>query len=184
MPSPGDDRVMARWVIPEYENPVTALFVVVCALLPWEVARQTFGAGTVLHVRWPFFEWYQRVGIFSNVPTTRLLTPLAAYRTQVQDPLAPVVVAYGAWMALAVLVFLLLAFVVLLSFREERVVAVCRERVGRRPATVVGVGLVVAGAGFLAATVVLYVRGIQGVRLPVGSVFMLLFGGVLLTNDA
>jgi hypothetical protein len=175
---------MVRWVIPEYENPVASLFVVVCALLPWEVARQAAYGGTILHVRWPFFEWYQRVGILSPTPTTRLLTPLAAYRTQAPNAIAPVVAAYGAWMALGALVFLLLVFAVILSLREERVVAVCATRVGRRPATVVGAALVVAGIGFLAATVVLFLRGIQGIRLPVGSLFMLLFGAVLLTNDA
>jgi|GEM_PF-4244805 len=174
---------MARWVIPEYENPVASLFVVVCALLPWEVARQTAYGGTILHVRWPFFEWYQRVGILSPTPTTRLLTPLSAYQSQARGAISPVVAAYGVWMALAALVLLLLAFAIALSFREERVVTVCANRIDRRPAVVVGAGLVVAGVGFLAATVVLYLRGIQGVRIPVGSLFALLLGALLLSND-
>jgi len=174
---------MARWVIPEYENPVASLFVVVCALLPWEVARQTAYGGTILHVRWPFFEWYQRVGILSPTPTTRLLTPLSAYQSQARGAIAPVVAAYAVWGVLAVLLLLLLAFAVGLSFREERVATICRERVQRRPAVLIGAGLVTAGVGFLAATVVLYLRGIQGIRVPVGSLFALLLGALLLSND-
>jgi hypothetical protein len=173
-----------RWVIAEYENPLAVLFVVVAALLPWDVARATAmgGQAVLLYVRWPFLQWRRLAsgGAVSHVVTT----PVGAYGLQTQPGYtAPLAYGYLAWGAVAVLFGATLLFAVALYVREAPVKALCRRRLGTRPARVVGWALLLNGAGFLAVVALIQALGIAGLTLPIGALFMLGFGAVLLTND-
>lgn len=173
-----------RWVVAEYENPLAVLFVLVAALLPWDVARATAmgGEAVLLYVRWPAVQWRRLAA--GGATSNAVMTPVGAYGLQTQPGYtAPLAYGYLAWGAVAAVFGLTLLFAAALYAREARVEAACRRRLNARPARVVGWLLVLDGAGFLAVAALIQTLGIPGLTLPVGALFMLGFGAVLLTND-
>jgi uncharacterized protein (TIGR04206 family) len=175
---------MARWVIDEYENPLAAVFVAVSLLVPWSVSRLVVqGGATVLtYVRWPFVQW-RRLASGGGAETS-WMTPLDAYRFQTgANGPTPLADAYAVWGVAALLFGLTFLFTLALLADEERVEGATRRHLHRRPALVLGWLLVASGIVYLAATAGVFFLGAAGLTLPVGSLFMLLFGALLLTND-
>jgi hypothetical protein len=173
-----------RWVVAEYENPLAVLFVVVSAFLPWDVARATAmgGEAVLLYVRWPFLQWRRLAS--GGTASNAVMTPVGAYGIQTQpDYTAPLAYAYLAWGAVAAVFGVTLLFALALYVREDSLTGACRRHLGARPARVVGWLLLLSGGGFLAAVALIQSLGIPGLTLPIGALFMLGFGAVLLTND-
>ena len=173
-----------RWVVAEYENPLAVLFVAVSAFLPWDVARATAmgGQAVLLYVRWPFLQWRRLVS--GGTTSNAVMTPVGAYGLQTQAGYtAPLAYGYLAWGVVAAVFGVTLLFTLALYAREEPLTAACRRYLGARPARVVGWLLLLSGGGFLAVVALIQSLGIPGLTLPVGALFMLGFGAVLLTND-
>ncbi|WP_435097214.1 DUF7549 family protein [Halarchaeum sp. P4] len=169
---------MPRWTAPEYENPLAVLFVWVSALLPWEVAYATLSGPnvSVLFVRWPLFHLRRVTDLTSaGGSSTMVATSLGAYQYQGTTTMAT---GYLVWTVVSVVFLALLAFSVAFYLREEAVTA----RV-RRPARLVGATLLLTGIGYLVAAAAIYKTGFGGLHVPLGALFQLAFGAVLLTND-
>jgi len=174
---------MARWVIPEYENRLAAVFVVVSLLTPWSVSRLVVQGGSMVltYVRWPFVQW--RRAAVQGGAGSRWMTPLGAYEFQTTSAgPTPLADAYAVWGVAALCFALTLCLAVALLVDEEWVAERTARFFERRPGPVVGALLLLDGVVFLVATVGIYLRGADGITLPLGALFMLLFGAVLLTN--
>jgi len=163
------------WVRSEYAGELAVLSAWLAALVPWNVTYSPgVAGGSLLFVRFPFFQVRYTFG----VPFARgvdLRDPLSAVAFQSGQSLQ---VAYETWVAgagvLALAVLLSLAYYA----REESV----ERGLPVDPVRLMGGLLGLAGVVFLAANVLL-TRGFPGVPLPVGALFCLVFGGVLLTVD-
>ncbi|GGN17974.1 DUF7549 family protein [Halarchaeum nitratireducens] len=168
---------MPRWTAPEYENPLAVVFVWVSTLLPWEVAYATLpGPGvSLLFVRWPFFQLRRLADLTSPASELTFALSLNAYQFQTGTT---IYTGYLVWTVVSLASLCLLAFSLYFYVREDDVVA----RVDR-PARPVGAALCCTGLGYLATGYAIYATGFAGLHVPVGALFQLLFGALLLTND-
>ena len=163
------------WVRSEYAGELAVLSAWVCALIPWNVTYSpSVAGGSVLFVRFPFFQVRYAYGL-SLARAVRVSDPFSAAAFQSGQSIQ---LAYQAW-ALGALV---LAAAVALSLayyaREDAVEAGVVD-----PVRAMGVLLVAAGVVLAVATYLLAVRGFPGVPVPVGVLFLFLFGGVLLAVE-
>lgn len=168
---------MPRWTAAEYENPLAVLFVWVSALLPWEIAYATLSGPNVslLFVRWPFFQLRRLADLTSAASELSVALSLNAYQYQAGTTIRT---GYLVWTVVSLASLGLLAFSVYFYSREDAVLA----RLSR-PAPLVGAALCVTGLGYLGAGYAIYATGFGGIHVPVGALFQLLFGALLLTND-
>ncbi|GGM72141.1 hypothetical protein J2752_002327 [Halarchaeum rubridurum] len=168
---------MPRWTAPEYENPLAVVFVWVSTLLPWEVAYAALpGPGvSVLFVRWPFFHLRRVADLTGPASELSVALSLGAYQYQAGTTIRT---GYLVWTVVSLASLCLLAFSVYFYYREDAVLA----RLDR-PARLVGVALCVTGLSYLGAGYAIYTTGFGGLHVPVGALFQLLFGALLLTND-
>ena len=163
------------WVRSEYAGELAVLSAWVCALIPWNVTYSPdVAGGSVLFVRFPFFQIRYAYGL-----------PLAR-AVRVSDPLSAAAFQSGQSIQLAYRVWGLGAFVlaaaVALSvayYRREDAV----EAGPVDPVRAMGALLVAAGGVLAAATYLLATRGFPGLPIPVGVLFLFVFGGVLLAVD-
>jgi uncharacterized protein (TIGR04206 family) len=162
------------WVRSEYAGELAVLSTWLSAFIPWNVMLSSVAGGSVLFVRFPFVQVRYAYGV-PFAEGTVILDPLSAISFQAGNSIA---VAYQAWAVGAGVFALALAFSVVYYLAEERVEALPVD-----PVRVVGALLGVTGVVLAAATVLLFTRGFPGVPIPLGVVFFLLFGGVLLTID-
>ncbi|GAD53670.1 hypotheical protein [Halarchaeum acidiphilum MH1-52-1] len=168
---------MPRWTAPAYENPLAVLFVWVSTLLPWEVTYATLTGphASVLFVRWPFFQLRRLADLTSTASELTFATSFSAYRYQAGTTIHT---GYLVWTVVSAASLCLLAFSVYFYHRETVVL----ERV-ERPARLVGAALLLIGLGYLGAAYAIYTTGFSGIHVPVGALFQILFGALLLTND-
>jgi uncharacterized protein (TIGR04206 family) len=129
--------------------------------------------GSLLDVRFPFLQIRYAFGL----PISRavgLRDPITGFALTRGDPVG---VAYAAWVAASAVVALAVLLSVAYYAREERVEAAPVD-----PVRAMGALLLLSGVGLAAATALFFVR-FPGVTVPVGAVFVLLFGGVLLVVE-
>jgi uncharacterized protein (TIGR04206 family) len=163
------------WVRSEYAGELAVVVTWLAALIPWNVTYSSgISGGSVLFVRFPFFQVRYA---FGATPARRiaLTDPLSAIAFQQGQTIQ---VAYQAW-AVGAAVLAVGVVVATLYYRDE-------ERLEAGPADpvrVLGGILGLSGAVLAVATSLLFTRGFPGVPVPVGVVFLLIFGGLLLTVD-
>ncbi|MFW5918375.1 MAG: DUF7549 family protein, partial [Haloferacaceae archaeon] len=166
------------------------LFAWLSALLPWNVTYSTvpFGGGEVsaLFVRFPLFQvrflWGVNVddNVALSLPIPGWLVPgsldhLSALAIQQGQS---ILVAYQVWAVGAAVFAVALALSVAYYRREERVEALAVD-----PVRLMGGLLGLAGLVLAVATYLLYTRGLPGIPIPIGVLFLLLFSGLLLTVE-
>ncbi|MFB6091531.1 MAG: hypothetical protein ABEK02_00810 [Haloquadratum sp.] len=163
------------WVRAEYAGALAVVSTWLSALVPWNVTYSTgVTGGAVLFVRFPFFQVRYTFG----VPVAR--------RVSVADPLSAIAyqsgqtiqAAYYAWGVGAAILAVAVGVAVAYYLREETL-----ESGPVDPVRLLGALLSLSGLALAAATYLLVTRGFPGVPLPVGVVFLLAFGGVLLVVD-
>ncbi|MFC7098587.1 DUF7549 family protein [Halobaculum marinum] len=172
------------WVRSEYAGELAVLSTWVTALLPWNVFFGAVSGGSVLFVRFPFVQIRYAFGL-PFLRATSVSTPVTAYLLQRGTS---VQVAYGLWVAGALVFLVALAISVYYYREEERVEAWAID-----PVTLLGGLLVASAALFLVASVLFPERffglsfgvggGLPGVSLPVGALLQLALGGVLLRAE-
>ncbi|WP_136588726.1 DUF7549 family protein [Salinigranum halophilum] len=162
------------WVRSEYAGELAVLSTWLSAFIPWNVMRSSVAGGSVLFVRFPFLQVRYTYGV-PFAEGALLLDPLSAISFQAGNSIA---VAYQAWAAGAGVFAVAFVFSLAYYAGEERVEALPVD-----PVRVVGTLLTLTGIVLAVATYLLFTRGFPGVPIPVGVVFFLLFGGVLLTVD-
>jgi hypothetical protein len=159
------------WVRSEYAEELAVVTAWLSAFLPWNVTYSTLsGVGSVLFVRFPFFQVRYIFGI-SISEGVAVSTPLGALAYQEGQSIA---VAYAAWAVGAAVVAAAVALALLLYRYEDRVEAAID------PVRVMGALLSLAGVVLTGATWLLWTRGFPGLPIPVGVMFLYLFGGTLL----
>lgn len=168
---------MRVWVRSEYAPELAVLLAWLAALIPWNVTfSELSGVGSVAFVRFPLFQIRYTFGI-SFTRAVTVMNPYSAFRFQ-QRGGATLADAYAVWIAGAAAVVLALLLSAALYAAEPRVTAALG-------APVLGMGalLLLAGVAHAAATVLLYTRGPPGLPIPVGVVFQVAFGAVLIAAE-
>lgn len=165
---------MDVWVNSEYAGELAVLSAWLTALLPWSVSYvPQIAGGSLLDVRVPFFQIRYTFGLpFARAVSVR--DPVTGLSVTSGDPVG---VAYAAWLVGAALVALAVLLSVAYYVDEARVEAAPVD-----PVRAMGVLLVLGGVALAAATA-LFVLRFPGLTVPVGSVFVPLFGVVLLAVD-
>jgi hypothetical protein len=159
------------WVRSEYAGELAVVLAWLTALLPWNVTYATLsGVGSVLFVRFPFFQVRYVFGI-SISEAVAVMTPLGALSYQEGQSIA---VAYQAWTVGAAIVGAAVALSLALYLYEDRVEAAFDA------VRAMGALLSLAGVVLTVATWLLWTRGFPGLPIPVGVVLLYLFGGALL----
>lgn len=159
------------WVRSEYAGELAVVAAWLSAFLPWNITYSTLaGVGSVLFVRFPFFQ-VRYVSGLSISKAVAVTTPLGALAYQEGQSIA---VAYTAWAVGAAVVGAAVALSLGLYLYEARVEATIDA------VRVMGVLLSLAGVVLTVATWLLWTRGFPGLPIPVGVVLLYLFGGVLL----
>lgn len=166
------------WVRSEYAGELAVLSAWLAALLPWNVtyASTVEGlGGSVLFVRFPFAQ----IRYVFGVPLAERVTFSSAIGARdLVD--GPVVLGYDIWLAGAAILALALALSVAMYLDEKRV----EDVLPVDPPRLMGGLLGLAGIALVVATVILYQRAVfGGVPIPIGTLLVLVFAGLLLTVD-
>lgn len=174
------------WVRSEYAGELAVLSTWFSALIPWNVTfSPNVAGGTVLFVRFPLFQVRYTFGLSFAKGTLVGLpvpAPLADTGGFVVSAIAyqagqSIQAAYWVWAAGALVYAVALGLSVAYYLREERVEAGPIDPVSTLGGLLVLSGLVLGGA-----TVLLY--GVfPGVPIPLGILFMVGFGAVLLRAE-
>lgn len=163
---------MRVWVRSEYVDELAVVFAWLTPLIPWNVTFSDLGAaGSLLYVRFPLFQVLYAYGV-PLAEAVSVDSVVGAYHRQATTTLGT---AYVAWGVGAAVVAVAVLFAVAMYLELDAL-----ERLPVASATAVGALLVLAGVGHAAATVLLVTRGLPGVPVPLGVLFQLVFGGVLL----
>lgn len=163
------------WVRSEYAGELAVLSAWLCALIPWNVTYSpSVAGGRVLFVRFPFFQVRYALGLpFARA--VRVSDPLSAVAFQQGQSIQ---LAYRVWAFGAAVLAVAVALSVVYYAREDRVDASAVD-----PVRAMGVLLVATGVVLSVATYLLATRGFSGVPLPVGVVFLFVFGVLLLAVE-
>jgi uncharacterized protein (TIGR04206 family) len=153
-----------------YTGELAVLCTWVSALLPWSLSFASRGGIDVVIVRWPFFLFQFVFG--ATIPGER---PFQTVIGAVGFQSGATATAYTVWLVGAALFLAALALSIALYAREERIEAALPVS----PVRALGGLLLVSGLVLGAATAVLATRTAFG-AVPVGVVFLLAFGAVLL----
>jgi hypothetical protein len=163
------------WVRSEYAGELAVLLTWLSAFIPWNVSYASNATGqSLLFVRFPLLQ----VRYVFGIPLARgvvVSDPLSALAFQRGNPVAA---AYEVW-ALGAAVFAAALVVSVVYYRKES----WAESGPVDPVRLLGALLLGTGLVFAGATYLLLSRGFSGLPIPLGVVFLLLFGGVLLTVD-
>jgi len=163
------------WVRSEYAGELAVLSTWLNLLIPWNVTYSPdVAGGSLLFVRFPLLQVRYAFGVpFASA--IRLSDPLGAARFQAGQGLE---LAYQVWAVGAGVFALAVAVAIVYYLREETL-----ESGPVDPVRLLGGLLGATGVTFAAATYLLVARGFPGTPLPVGVVFLLVLGGVLLTVE-
>ncbi|MGQ4554673.1 DUF7549 family protein [Halobellus sp. GM3] len=163
------------WVRAEHAGALAVVSTWLAAFVPWNVTYSTgVSGGSVLFVRFPFVQVRYAFG----VPLARRVTvsdPLSATAFQAGQTIEA---AYRVWTVGAALLAVAVVVSVLYYRYEERL-----EGGPVDPVRLLGGLLTLSGVVLAVATYLLATRGFPGVPLPIGVVFLFVFGGVLLTVE-
>jgi hypothetical protein len=160
------------WVRSEYAGELAVVAAWFSALIPWNVTFSSgIAGGSFLFVRFPFFQVRYNYG----VPVARAVAvtdPLSAVAFQRGESLE---IAYQAWTVGAVVLGLAVLYAAVYYTREDTV-----ESWPLDPVRGIGALLLLAALVLAVATYLLVTRGFPGVPVPLGVVFLGVFGGILL----
>ena len=163
------------WVRSEYAGELAVLLTWLSALIPWNVSYAANPSGAaVLFVRFPLAQVRYVFGL-SIARGIVVSDPLSALAFQRGSPIAA---AYRVW-AMGAAVFAVALVVSVVYYRREA----WAESWPVDPVRLLGALLLGTGLVFAGATYLLLSRGFSGLPIPLGVVFLLLFGGLLLTVD-
>jgi len=163
------------WVRSEYDGELAVLLTWLSAFIPWNVSYASDPSGAaVLFVRFPLVQLRYVFGI-SLARGVVVSDPLSAIAFQRGSP---IVAAYEVWAAGAALFAAALVVSLIYYRREAWAESWPVDPVRLLGALLLGTGLVFAGATYL-----LLSRGFSSLPIPLGVVFLCLFGGLLLTVD-
>lgn len=160
------------WVRSEYAGELAVLSAWLCALLPWSVS---YGSGQGIrlirvHFLYVYFQFAPGSGLSNLLDTTVLVSEAAGFADNTS-----VVFGYRLWLLGMAIVTLALA----LSVAYYRLDEDLEARSPIDPVRLMG-GLLVAAAAPLAAATYFLHAGLIGFTAPVGVLFMLVLGGLLL----
>jgi uncharacterized protein (TIGR04206 family) len=155
----------------KYTDELAVLLTWLCALLPWSVTVASIGGITAVHVRFVPLRFLYVLG--ADLPGEKPFLPVWG----VPDFVASegVTTAAWIWVAGAALFTVAFAFSVAYYLAEDRVAGTLPAD----PVRVLGGLLLAVGVVFGFATALLFQHQL-GTTLPVGTLFLLLFGVVLL----
>lgn len=163
------------WVRSEYAGELAVLSAWLCALLPWSVSYASPGDLQVFRIHFVYL-------LFQFVPGADLGAGRVPFVLVVDGPAFAsdpgVVLAYRLWIAAAAAFTVGLAWSVVYYVYDDRFEA----RSPIDPVRVMGV-LLVATALPLSVATYYVVGSLPGTTVPVGVLFMYLFGGLLLIVD-
>ncbi len=164
------------WVRSEYAGELAVVSAWLAALVPWNVTYATAeGVGGILYVRFVFAEFLYFTDLEIDGRSFELLSLRQAVAQQTGEF---VYVAYAAWALGAVLVAVAVLLSIAYYLREERVESGPVDPVRLMGGLLGAAGIVLAAANYLVVT-----RGIPGIPIPVGTLLLLVMGGVLLTVE-
>lgn len=154
----------------KYAGELAVLSTWVCALLPWSISFESRGGISLAVVRWPFFLFQFVLGaeLPGEAPFQLIPTAIGRETGGIQE-------AYLVWAAGAVVFLAAFVLSVLYYAREERV----ETALPFDPVRVLGALLLGSGLVLAAATALLVLR-FPGGAIPLGVLFLLVLGGVLL----
>lgn len=166
------------WVRSEYAGELSVLLTWASALLPWSVSLSGQEGITFIVVRFPLFAFQFLFGVRirgGEVPF------LPVYEAPAFPQGTGVAEAYTVWLAGGVVYFLAFALSLVYYAADEDFETTLRDRVHARadPVRLLG-GLLTVGGLVLAASTVMLWQAYLGTTLPLGSLFMLGFGLLLL----
>jgi hypothetical protein len=163
------------WVRSEHAGALAVLSAWLGALVPWNLSVVSgVAGGNALFVRFPLLEVRYAFGL-PVARATLVLDPLSALAFQRGTRVA---VGYRAWLVGAGLVVAALALSVVYYRREAAVEAGPVD-----PVRLMGVLLLGAGLSFAVASYLIAVHGLPAVPVPVGTLLLLVLGGVLVTVE-
>lgn len=165
------------WVRSEYAGELAVVSAWLAAVIPWNVTYATAEGlpGDILYLRFPFFEVQYLIGFEIGENQFFLNTIGDAVSQQIGQG---VFTAYAIWLAGAAFVAVAVLVSVAYYVEEDRVEAGPVD-----PVRLIGGLLTVAGVVLAAATYLFVTRGIPGYPIPLGTVLLLVLGGILLTVD-
>lgn len=163
------------WVRSEYAGELAVLSAWLCALLPWSVSYASTDGNHLFRIHFlaGFLQFVPGVELGRRIQTGVLVTSSPGFAGD-----EAVVVAYGLWLVAAVVFALALAWSLLYYVQDEQL----EVDSPIDPVRVMGGLLLVTALPLTAATYYL-AQGFPGLTVPVGVVFMYLFGGLLLVVD-
>jgi uncharacterized protein (TIGR04206 family) len=163
------------WVRSEYAGELAVLLTWLSAFIPWNVSyASSTGDAALLFVRFPLVQVRYSFGV-PLASGVAVADPLSALAFQTGSPIA---VAYRVW-AVGAGVFAVAVLGSVVYYRAEE----WADSWPVDPVRLLGALLLTAGVSFAGATYLLFSRGFSALPIPVGVVFLLLFGGLLLTVD-
>jgi len=162
------------WVRSEYAGELAVLLTWLSAFIPWNVSFASASGASVVFVRFPLVQVRYVFGI-ALARGVAVADPLSAIAFQEAQPIE---LAYQVWAAGAA-VFVVALAVSVLYYRDEA----WAESWPVDPVRLLGGLLLGTGLVFAGATSLLLSRGFGGLPIPIGVVFLCLFGGVLLTVE-
>jgi uncharacterized protein (TIGR04206 family) len=159
------------WVNSEYANELAVLATWLSALMPWSFSVASLDFGTVVVIRFLFFHIQYVLGV-SFGDQEQILFTVLELQTFYEN--AQTILAQQLWLVGAVVFVLALAISIALYLAEDRVSSARAD-----PVRVLGGLLLLAGLLLCGATVLLY-QSFIGVAIPLGALFLLVFGVTLL----
>lgn len=170
---------MARaWVRSEYAGELAVVLTWASAFIPWSVSLSRFAeAVTFVVIRFPFFMFQFLYGVRLEGAERPFLTVVSApgFPDPAKQP--GVVRAYQIWLVGAAVLGLAVLYSVAYYLDEERI-----ESGPVDPVRALGAALLVSAVLLSVSTGLLVLR-YGGLSVPVGVLFLYLFGGVLLTVE-
>lgn len=165
------------WVRSEYAGELAVVSAWLAAVVPWNITYASAEGlpGTILYLRFPFFEVQYLIDFQIDEQQFFLNTIGDAVSQQIGQG---VFIAYATWLAGAALVGLAVLVSIAYYLEEERVEAGQVD-----PVLLIGGLLTVAGVVLAVASYLFVTRGIPGYPVPVGTVLLLVLGGILLRVD-
>jgi uncharacterized protein (TIGR04206 family) len=158
------------WVRREFENEFAVLSTWLCALLPWSVGYFGQRGVDVVEIRFPFLAIRYAFGVDFG---TFVRTPLGMYSRAAAAGTSGTL-GYAGYVVAALVFLVVFLLSIALYLREERTAAYLVD-----PPRVFGALLVFSGLLFTGASYQLFAN-FPGVLIPIGVVFQLVFGGLLL----
>jgi len=154
----------------KYAGELAVLSTWVSALLPWSISFDSQGGISLVVVRWPLFLFQFVLG--AELPGER---PFQLLPTALARATGGIEQAYQLWALGAIPFLVAFALSVVYYAREERV----ESDLPVDPVRLLG-GLLLATGLVLGAATVLLVQRYPGGAVPVGALFVLVLGAVLL----